>query len=268
MTETIQQIALGLIDRRPQVREEFDEQLIAGLAANIESAGLEYPVILYKDGERYGIEDGERRCRAFELLGRKAIPAIVKEKPSEAQLLLRQCAVDFQRVDLSPLEKAAGIERLMRAAGWKASEAAAKLGVSAAKVSRLLSLLSLPQPIREAVKAGRIPASAGYELAKVDDAAMQAEIAERLAQGKLSRDAVAGERKAARRRGNATAKAAKRRTAMLGGGRAVTVCTTGGTLDDFIAVLEDALSKARRGRTQGFSLTTFLRLLRDQAEPA
>lgn len=265
MKEEVLQIPLEKIDFAPQVREIFDEQLIAGLAANIEEAGQLQPVLLFPLGDRYGIEDGERRCRAMKHLGRKTVASIVKEKPSEAKLLLRQCSCDFQRVDLSPMEKATAMEKLMAVANLKGNEVAAKLGVSPAMVSRLLALLTLPEPIREALKGGRIPASAGYELAKIEDVALQADMAQKLMDGKVTRDGVAGARKAAQRKMNGEPPAAlKRLTAVLGAGRAVTVAMAGETLDDFIAALEEALAKARKGRTQGFALDTLLRLLRDQ----
>lgn len=269
MKDEILQIPLDKIDFAPQVREVFDEQAIAGLAANIQEVGQEYPVLLFKDGERYGIEDGERRCRALKSLGRKTVTAIVKEKPSEAQLLFRQCSCDFQRVDLSPMEKAVAMERLMRAADWKGNELAARLGVSTTMVSRLLSLLRLPEPIRQALKDGRIPASTGYELAKIEDAATQAEMAARLAEGRITRDGVAGARKAVRRQTNGKPAAGQKWvTATLGDGRAVSVCCPGNTIDDFVAVLEEVLAKARKGRSQGFALDTLIRFLRDQAEAA
>ena len=267
MKEEITQIPLDKIDFAPQVREVFNEELIAGLARNIEEAGQLQPVLLFPLADRYGIEDGERRCRALKHLGRKTVSAIVKEKPSEARLLFRQCSCDFQRVDLSPMEKATAMEKLMAVANLKGNEVAAKLGVSAAMVTRLLSLLTLPEPIRQALKEGRIPASAGYELAKIEDTAIQAELAQKLMDGKVTRDAVAGARKAAQRQSNGKPPAAlKRLTAVLGAGRAVTVAMSGDTLEDFIGALEEALAKARKGRTQGFALDTLLRLLRDQGE--
>ena len=269
MKEEILQIPLDKIDFAPQVREVFDEQLITGLAKNIEEAGQRLPALLFPIGDRFGIEDGARRILALKSLGRKTVMAVIKEKPSDAKLLLYQCSVDFQRVDLTPMEKASAIERLMTATNWKGNEIAVKLGVSPAMVSRLLSLLALPEPIRGALKDGKIPASAGYELAKIDDPATQADLAKRLAEGKLTRDGVAGARKANREAANAKPQAtSKRLTAVLGAGRSVTVATAGDTLDDFIAVLEEALAKARRGRSQGFGLDTLLRLLRDQAEAA
>lgn len=261
MKEEIIQVPLEKIDFLPQVREQFDESLIAGLAANIEEAGQLQPVLLFPVGDRFGIEDGERRCRALKHLGRKTVSAIIREKPSEAKLLLRQCSCDFQRVDLSPMEKATAMEKLMAAANLKGNEVAAKLGVSPAMVSRLLALLTLPEPIRQALKDGRIPASAGYELAKIEDSSLQADIARKLMAGEMTRDEVAGARKAAKR-GKAES-IVKKVTACLGEGRSITVAAA--TLDDFISTLEEALSKARKGRTQGVALSTFIRLLKDQA---
>jgi ParB family chromosome partitioning protein len=202
-------------------------------------------------------------------LGRKTVSAIVKEKPSEAQLLLRQCSCDFQRQDLSAMEKASAMERLAKATNWSGKEIAAKLGVSPAMVTRLVALLTLPPEIRSALKEGRIAASAGYELAKIDDPATQAEMAERLAAGRITRDGVAGARKAAQKAANGKPPAApKRLTAVLGAGRSVTVATAGDTLDEFIAVLEEALKKAKKGQSQGLGLDTLLRMLRDQLEAA
>ncbi|HVX09873.1 MAG TPA: ParB/RepB/Spo0J family partition protein [Pirellulales bacterium] len=266
MKEEVLQIPLDKIDFAPQVREVFDEALIVGLAANIEEAGQLVPVLLFPVGDRYGIEDGERRCRALKHLGRKTVAAIVKEKPPEAKLVLRQLSCDLQNVHLSPIERAAAMERLMALSNWKGNELAAKTGVSTTTITRLLALLTLPEPIRQALKEGRIPASAGYELAKIEDVALQADMAQKLMDGKVTRDAVAGARKAARRKANDQSPATlKRLTAVLGAGRAVTVAMVGDTLDDFIGALEEALAKARKGRTQGFALDTLLRLLRDQA---
>ena len=266
MKEEITQVPLDKIDFAPQVREVFDEELIAGLARNIETLGQLHPVLLFPLRDRFGIADGERRCRALKPLGRKTVSAIVGEKPSDGQLLLRQLSCDLQNVHLSPIERATAMERLLALTNWNGNELAAKTGVSSTTISRLLALLTLPEPIRQALKEGRIPASAGYELAKIEDAALQAEMAQKLMDGKVTRDAVAGARKAAQRQPNGKpAAASKRMTAVLGAGRAVTVATTGDTLDDFIAALEEALAKARKGRTQGFALDTLLRLLRDQA---
>lgn len=261
MKEEITQVPLDKIDFLPQVREQFDEQLIAGLSANIEECGQLQPALLFPLGDRYGIEDGERRCRAMRLLGRKTVSAIIKEKPSDAKLLLRQCSCDFQRVDLSPMEKASAMDKLMEATGWKGNEVAARLGVSPTMVSRLLALLVLPENIQKALKEGRIAPSAGYELAKIEDAQIQAEMAQKLMEGKMTRDDVMAARKMPKR--SQKENPVKRVTACLGEGRTLTVCAA--TLDDFLATLEEALSKARKARTQGIALSTFIRLLKDQA---
>jgi hypothetical protein len=47
MKEEIIQVPLDRIDFAPQVREVFDEGLLAGLAANLQEVGQEYPVLLF-----------------------------------------------------------------------------------------------------------------------------------------------------------------------------------------------------------------------------
>lgn len=261
MKEEIIQVPLDKVDFRPQVREVFNEELIAGLAENIKKVGQLQPVLLFPIADRFGITDGQRRCLALKRLGRKTVDARIGEPPTEAQLLLRQLSCDLQRVDLSPMEKANAIDRAMEANGLTGNEIAAQLGVSPTTVSRLLSLLTLPDPIQQALKEGKISAAAAGELAKIEDCAFQAEMAQKLMEGKITRDGVAGARKAAKR--GDKAQAVKRVTACLDGGRTITVAAA--TIDDFIAALEEALSKARKGRTQGVALATFIRLLKDQA---
>ena len=54
-------------------------------------------------------------------------------------------------------------------------------------------------------------------------------------------------------------------TAILGESRSVTVASSGLTLERFIELIEELLSKARRVRTQGVELATFIKMLKDQA---
>ncbi len=133
--------------------------------------------------------------------GFEAIPAIVvADDLNEAQILQQQWIANCHRQELTPMEKVRAISRLMQLTGWSASETAKRLSMSGANVSRLLALLSLPEPIQIQVEDGVIPASAAAELARVDDPAKQAELAQRIAGGQLTRDGLTGERKAAQDR--------------------------------------------------------------------
>ena len=69
------------------------------------------------------------------------------------------------------------------------------------EVTKSLSLLQLPEPIRQQIDAGLISPAAGYELARVEDPQLRSEFAAQVAAGTLTRDALAGKIKASRRPG-------------------------------------------------------------------
>jgi ParB family chromosome partitioning protein len=211
--------------------------------------------------------DGYHRYAAAVKAKWKMLATMVEQRElCEGEILQRQLIVNCLREDLSPLEKAAGMQRLMELTEWPANRVAAELGFSPATVTRLLALLSLPESIIGQVQTGKIPASAAYELARIDDPVRQAELAGQLAAGELTRDGLSGAQKAARKKpdGNGGTQAV-RATAQLGADRSVTVSGPSLTLDGLIQILEELLAKARRERTRGVELSTFVKVLRDQA---
>lgn len=268
--EQIREIPLELIVANPQVLQTFDPESIAGMAASLTTFGQLAPIRVREADGKFYIVVGERRFRATKLAGKKTIAAIIEGTGlSEIEVLERQVVEDVQRVDLAPLERAKAIFRLAEATKGTASQIAGRLGISNATVSRLLALLELPAEIQERVAAGEIPASTAYQLAKVGDAEQQAELAKQVASGGLSRDAVTGVRKAASRvKSESRAASVSRATAVLGAYRSVTVASQSLTLDDFIAMLEECLSKARQSRTKGIALSTFIRMCKDTGHAA
>ncbi len=250
---------------QPQVREHFDEEPIAGFAKTIGELGLLQPILVRRDGNEWVLINGEMRLRAAKKAGLTKIRAEVEDSNLTAAQILHRQLVANQHIELLPLEKARAIDRLMRESGWTAIEVAAKLGISSATVSRLLSLLKLPESVQEKIDKGQIPASTAYELAKVEDAREQAQLADDIAAGRLTRDGVSGRVKAGRTTSAPSDKAPTRGTAALGGGRSITVRGSGLSLENLIAWLEELLAKARKARPQGLELTTFLKMLRDQA---
>jgi len=268
--EMMQYIPLDKIVADKQVRVIFDETALNGLAASLKAVGQLDPIRVRKVGDRFVILDGERRFRASKRAGLATIAAIVEQKElCEGEILHKQIISECQRESLSPAERAEAFERLMKATGWTASETSSRLGLSPATVSKHLAILKLPESIRAQIADGSIAASAAPELAAINDPAKQAELAQQLADGRLTRDGLAGARRAARS-GAATSASGQtnRFTAVLGPGRSVTVLTDRRDLESFIAVLEELLGKARRARTQGVAVATFVKMLRDQVHPA
>ena len=77
----------------------------------------------------YYIIAGERRFRAFELLGKETIPAIVKEMTDE-EMMVFSVLENLQREDLSALEESESYKNLMDKMELTQEELAKKLGKS------------------------------------------------------------------------------------------------------------------------------------------
>jgi ParB-like chromosome segregation protein Spo0J len=154
----------------------------------------------------------------------------------------------------------------MKASGWSASEVAGKLGFSNATVTRLLSLISLPDAIQGKVASGDIPASAAYELSHVTDAGMQAELAGRVAAGELTRDGIRAAAAGGKKRLAKLAKAS-RVTAKVAPGLSVTVSAAAVNLAGLINSLDVLVAKARELQGQGADVRAFLKTLKSPAKP-
>ena len=268
--EVIQYLATESIQCDAQIREQFPEQELIGLARSIQEVGLQQPIRVRRDGDRLVVVDGERRLRAARLIKMREIAAIIEEKELCAgELLQRQLISNLQRSDLSPYARARGIQQLMESTGWPAATAAGKVGLSASSVAKLLALTSLPDSIREKVETGEIPQSAGYLLTQCDDPAKQAELAQQVAERGLTRDQLSDSVKAQHNgAAETTPVQSSRVTAALAGGQSVTVTAAGLTLERFIEVIESVLAKARKSRGHGLGLREFVRMLRDESKAA
>ncbi|MDP8236075.1 MAG: ParB/RepB/Spo0J family partition protein [Candidatus Erginobacter occultus] len=127
--------------------QSLDPKALEKLSASILSYGLLVRIIVRPVGEgRYELVDGERRYFAFRSLyekeGRKwiAIPAIVEEMtPQES--VRRQVAINENRQDLTPFEKAKGY-KLAWETGYFQSyrELASLVGKSHTTISRSIGI--------------------------------------------------------------------------------------------------------------------------------
>ncbi len=136
------------------------------------------------------------------------------------------------------------------------------VGLSAASVSRHLSLLTLSQSIRELVDAGFVGISSAAELARLDDVQLQDELAQRIAHGELNREQVTAEVQAVvGRKATANGKSQSVRLQLPSG---VGVTLKGDCpldLETCIEVLKNVLSFCRKEARKGRDLTTVTKLL-------
>jgi ParB family transcriptional regulator, chromosome partitioning protein len=152
-------LSLPVDELRPgkyQPRSHMEPEALAELAESIKAQGVMQPILarpLAAGG--YEIVAGERRWRAARMAGLATVPALVKDVP-DSQALAAALIENIQREDLSPLEEAAGIQRLVQEFGLTHQAIAETLGRSRAAVTNLLRLLELAPPVRELVAQGRL----------------------------------------------------------------------------------------------------------------
>jgi ParB family chromosome partitioning protein len=160
-----------------QARQVFSDAEIESLAATMEEHGQLQPILLRpSDSSRreWVIIAGERRWRAAHLKGWTKILAIEHDGDPEVVSLLE----NLQRVDLTPIEEARGLQRLIHGKGWSQDQAADVLGKTKSDVSGILRILSLPGHVLDAVRTSELDVSksALMELARIE----HAEIRDRL----------------------------------------------------------------------------------------
>ena len=154
--DKIVEISLDEIKKNPyQPRTYFNEEKLNELKESIEKNGLLQPIIVKKAVRGYYIIAGERRYRAFELLGRKEIPAIIKEMTDE-EMMVFAVLENLQREDLSALEESESYKNLMDKMSLTQEELAKKLGKSRSYIANSLRLLKLPAEIKNKLEQGVI----------------------------------------------------------------------------------------------------------------
>jgi ParB family chromosome partitioning protein len=155
-TERIQKLPIErVVANKDQPRTHFDEQSLQELASSIKNHGILQPLVVTAVGDNYRIVAGERRWRAAQLAKLKTVPAIVRglKELEELEIALVE---NVQRVDLSPLEQAASIERLHQQFSLSYDSIAKKLGKSNSTVSNIIRLLNLSDEARAALAANKI----------------------------------------------------------------------------------------------------------------
>jgi ParB family chromosome partitioning protein len=169
---------------RYQPRTRMDEQALAELAQSIRSQGLLQPLVVRPLDGGYELIAGERRWRAAQMAGLAQVPAIVREVPDDAAMVIALIE-NIQREDLNPMEEAAGVQRLIDEFKMTHEQAADAVGRSRSATTNLLRLLKLAKPVQEMLMRGTIEMGHARALLALDGA-RQIELANRVAARRLS----------------------------------------------------------------------------------
>lgn len=248
----VRDVPLDLIVCKRQVRQRFNDESLVDLTQSMREVGLMQPIRAQPLGSQYLVLDGERRVRAARAAGWVTIACIVDEQAfTEGEIAQRQLIANCQREDLTSIEKARAMDGLMKGAKWTEAQIAARLGMSASSVSKLLTLLLLPEELQEQIDAGALAPSTAYEIAKTRDPDERAKLANEAARGALTRDEAARRSRASgkprpTRQPRRTREAAVDRVRlMLGGRRSVVVSGPAMNLASLIAWAEELLGRLR-----------------------
>ena len=185
-SDKVVDIPLEEIKKNPyQPRTVFNEEKLNELKESIEKNGLLQPIVVKKAVKGYYIIAGERRFRAFEILGKKTIPAIIKEM-SDEEMMIFAVLENLQREDLSSLEEAESYKNLMDKMELTQEELAKKLGKSRPYIANSLRLLKLPAEIKVELEKGIISAAHARTLLALKTKKAMLEVCNRVKERQMS----------------------------------------------------------------------------------
>jgi ParB family chromosome partitioning protein len=175
MAEEVVQLDINQLQPNPlQPRGAITPESLVDLVDSIREHGILEPLVVAKTPAGFQIIAGERRWRASKLAGLTHVPVIVRETSPKGMLEMA-LVENVQRVDLNPLDRAKGFERLMNEFGLTTSEIAVRIGKSVAYVSNSLRLLSLPDALKDGLLSGLISEGHARALAAIDDSNLMIE---------------------------------------------------------------------------------------------
>lgn len=170
---------------RYQPRREFAKEALEDLANSIRTQGIINPIVVRLIGEhRYEIIAGERRWRAAQLANLNEIPVLIKAISDETALAI-SLIENIQRQDLTPLEEAEGIQRLINEFTLTHEAIAKTLGRSRTTITNLLRLLSLAPQVKRLLQQGQLDMGHARALLSLSGH-LQIQAAEKIVKNKLS----------------------------------------------------------------------------------
>jgi len=164
-------IPLSAISADPnQPRKTFDEATLNELATSIAKQGVLQPIIIRKNdsGEldtEFILIAGERRFRASKIAGLEQIPALFSKGDPEEIALIE----NLQRDDLKPIEEAEAYQRVIESHKYTHEQLSEVVGKSRTTISELLTLIGLPDSVKEQCRTLDTPKSVLLEIAKRKD---------------------------------------------------------------------------------------------------
>ena len=175
----VQHIAISRIIPNPfQPRRSFTAESVQELAESIQKNDLIQPIVIRLNSttDQYEIVTGERRFRAFTLLERENIPAIIRSF-NDQEMLVNALIENIQREDLSPLEESHSYQKLISEFNLTHEDLAITVSKSRSHISNSLRLLKLPDAILDYLESGLISPGAARALLPLPTVELQRKVA-------------------------------------------------------------------------------------------
>ena len=168
------EIAIEQIFPNPnQPRREFDESALQELSDSIRELGIVQPITLRDQGDgTYLIIAGERRWRASQMAGLKAIPAYVRTVDDE-NMMEMALIENIQREDLNALEIALAYQHLLEQYNLTQERLSERVGKNRSTITNYLRLLKLPATIQMGLKDRRLDMGHARALLSINDPKLQ-----------------------------------------------------------------------------------------------
>lgn len=206
VVEEICEIVCDLIRVSPfQPRRIFSDEELDELAASIKTVGLIHPPVVRKieSGGKilyYELIAGERRWRATKRAGFDKITVIVRDANDESAAKATLIE-NIQRVNLDPLELAAGFKKLITVFRMTQEEVADRVGKKRSTVANYLRLLGLPEAIKGAISKGEITMGHAKAILALEGEELQKKLSDLIVEKSLTvRDAESESRKLVRKK--------------------------------------------------------------------
>ena len=173
-SSTINEIPVDQIQANPnQPRREFDDESLQELANSIREIGIIQPITLRQIAEnKFQIIAGERRWRASQMAGLKAIPAYIRTIKDE-NVMEMALVENIQREDLNAIEIALAYEHLLESEGMTQEKVSERVGKSRTAIANYLRLLKLPAQVQMALQKKDIDMGHARALLALDSPSLQ-----------------------------------------------------------------------------------------------
>lgn len=169
--------------RRTKRAEGLDE-----LAESIKEIGVQQPIMVFQDGERYKLIIGQRRYRACEIAKVKEIPAIIIDRKSDVDAIIASFSENIHRTDLDYRDKMRVARELLNSLVSIAA-VAKRLGVSTATVNNYLGYEAVPDEIKRLVSERKLSATTATRIAqRIPDPKKAISIAKKIIEKPRSED--------------------------------------------------------------------------------